>query len=106
MQKHFPDTDFTCELVSDVPWNDIANKIGFMHGKYLCNFWEYKIKYLDDEGKLRLRNLPRKIPFKVCINMDLYYCLFYTLEALLQAISVVLLCGNWFIYISIHTAHK
>lgn len=64
MQKRFPDTDLTTELVHDVAWNDIANKIGFMHGKYLHQFWECNIKYRDEEGKLRFKK-PGKLPVKV-----------------------------------------
>lgn len=66
MQKRFPDVDFTCEAANDIPWNDIANKIGYLHGKYLCTFWETKVKYEDEEGKLRLKPAvkpPAKVSF-------------------------------------------
>lgn len=72
MQKHFPDTDFSCELASDVPWNEIANKIGYMHGKYLCNYWETKVKYYDEEGKLRFR--PSKKPPTQVIKIEVCVC--------------------------------
>ncbi|XP_067929202.1 uncharacterized protein [Watersipora subatra] len=54
MQTRYPDTDFSRELVNNVPWNEIANKIGYLHGKYLHMYWESQLKHFDSEGKLRL----------------------------------------------------
>ena len=73
MSKRFPEKDLPTELLHDVPWNDIANKIGFMHGKYLHTFWESNVKYTDEDGKIRFKK-PGKLPVKVscAFNEDQY----------------------------------
>ena len=74
MGKRFPEKDLLTELLHDVPWNDIANKIGFMHGKYLHTFWESNVKYQDEDGKIRFKK-PGKLPVKVrcAFNENIYF---------------------------------
>lgn len=75
MQKHFPHTDFVSEYPVAAPWNEIANKIGFMHGKYLCTFWESKVKYINEDGKLRFKR-PGKLPSRVMLAAQaMHYCI-------------------------------
>ena len=66
METLFPDTDFSCETPVGVPWRKLALKTGYMHDRHLHMFWNHRVKYYDEAGKLRLK-MPVKPPIQVLI---------------------------------------